>query len=1109
MHLVGEERKANLPGQPSMAFPAIPQTLTPFVSDPEAGFESSTPSGTATPFLSSGPVSGPRPLGVSQTQTTMQTFPSRPMSGYEMLEYRMPSPPPAGPSSTPMPSYLAQGASSYQQLSPFPVLPTAQAVQPLRGPSLGAPPFPAPTGSFRPQTQISSVPLGAPPQIGNSLAPKANMSLPTSESSLPPHKPFSQSPWPGNTNAFPSGNVPQPPLESQFPSPRPVSQSPLQAYSAPYMPLPMSETSLPPHKPFSQSPWPGNPNAFPSGNVPQPPLESQFPSPRPVPQPPLQAYSAPYVPPQAPPLNVHQGSYVPPAPLGFNSREQMQYSGTGPQLEGTIQGLLEDFQSLSVGSSPGMLDQGIDPETLPRPLDVDQEPISVLEKYPLNCHPRYLRLTTHAIPSSQSLLSRWHLPLGAVVHPLAEAPDGEEVQVVNVGCAGVIRCRRCQTYVNPYVTFMDAGRKWWCNLCSLLNDVPGEYFCPLDANGRRCDVDQRPELSRGSVEFAAPAEYMRRPPIPPIYFFLIDVSLTAVQNGFLETIATTIKSCLDGFPGSPRTLIAFLTFDSRLHFYSLKSSLSQPQMMVVSDLEDIFLPMHDDLLVNLADSRTAIDTLLDSLPSMFQHTVDVESALGPALLAAHMIMRQLGGKLLVFQNTLPSLGVGRLRLRGNDLCIHGTDKEHTLRIPEEPFYKQMAAEFTKNHIAVDIYAFSDKYSDIASLGSLAKYTGGQVYYYPSFQATIHGQKLRYELTRNLTRETAWEAVMRIRCGKGLRFTTYHGHFMVRSTDFLELPAVDCDKAFAMQFSLDETLITAQTIYFQVALLYTSSSGERRIRVHTAAAPVVSDLGEMYRQADSGAIVSMMSRLAIEKTLSGKLEDARQFLQLKLMRSLREYRNLYVVQHRLGGRLIYPESLKYLALYILSLCKTLALRGGYAEASPDERCAAGYSMMILPIGGMLKLLYPTLVRIDEILLKAPDNSELLNELKSLPLTKESLDAGGLYLYNDGFSLILWCGRMLSAGIVKNILGIDFSTSPDLSKVTLFEHDNEISRKLTSMLTKIRKSHPYNYQLCHIVRQDEQPRETSLLLSNLVEDQTAGTFSYRDWMLQIFLQTQQIS
>jgi protein transport protein SEC24 len=57
------------------------------------------------------------------------------------------------------------------------------------------------------------------------------------------------------------------------------------------------------------------------------------------------------------------------------------------------------------------------------------------------------------------------------------------------------------------------------------------------------------------------------------------------------------------------------------------------------------------------------------------------------------------------------------------------------------------------------------------------------------------------------------------CFAGVRFTTYHGHFMLRSTDLLALPAVDSDKAFAMQLSLEETLMTTQTVYFQVALLY--------------------------------------------------------------------------------------------------------------------------------------------------------------------------------------------------------------------------------------------------------------------------------------------------
>ncbi|KAH7679271.1 protein transport protein SEC24 protein [Dioscorea alata] len=1046
MHPFGNEKPLNALGQPAMPAPAASQATPPFLSSgPVVGFGASGASRTTAPFSSSGAFPNPGAQGAPQAMAPPLS--SRPITGLETSGYT--SPPQGrfnGLTRPPQPSYPVQDPNSFQQsLAPrFP--PTSQSPYPLRSPPFGAPSVGPPLGP--PPAQVPVVPMGPPPQISSPSPPRVSMAPPV--------------------------------LDSSVPAPTAVLHSPL----------------------------PGNPNAPPLVNMPH----QQFPAGRPVSMPAPQTFSAPNAPPYASPFNAHQGGYVPPPPpvgatLGFNSMGQTQYPSTGPPLEGTLQGLIEDFQSLSVASTPGTLDHGIDPKLLARPLEGDNEPTSILETYPLNCHPRYLRLTTHAIPSSQSLLARWHLPLGVVVHPLAEAPDGEEVPVVNFGPAGVIRCRRCRTYVNPYVSFTDAGRKWRCNLCSLLNDVPGEYFCALDATGRRCDMDQRPELCQGSVEIIAPTEYMVRPPMPPLYFFLIDVSVTAVRSGLLEVVSKTIKSCLNELPGYPRTQIGFITFDSTLHFYSLKSSSSQPQMMVVADLEDIFLPMPDDLLVNLSDSRSVVDTLLDSLPSMFQDNANVESAFGPALKAAFMVTGKLGGKLIVFQSTLPSLGVGRLRLRGEDLRVYGTDKEHSLQTPEDPFYKQMAAEFTKCQIAVDIFNFSDKYSDIASLGTLAKYTGGQVYYYPSFHASIHEEKLKHDLARDLTRETAWEAVMRIRCGKGVRFTTYHGHFMLRSTDLLALPAVDCDKAFAMQLALEETLITTQTAYFQVALLYTSSSGERRIRVLTTAVPVVTDLGDMYRQADTGAIVSVMSRLAIENTLSTKLEDARQLLQLKIVKSLREYRNLYVVQHRLAGRLIYPESLKFLALYVLSLCKTLALRGGYADASLDERCAAGYSMMILPIGRLLRLLYPSLIRVDEILLKASHKSDEV--LERLPLTTESLDSRGLYIYDNGFDFVIWFGRMLFPDIVTSILGVDFSTFPDLSRAALFERDNEISRKFTKILMKLRAEDLSSYQLCHMVRQGEQPRESSLFLSNLVEDQTASTSGYRDWILRLFRQTQQSS
>lgn len=67
-------------------------------------------------------------------------------------------------------------------------------------------------------------------------------------------------------------------------------------------------------------------------------------------------------------------------------------------------------------------------------------------------------------------------------------------------------------------------------------------------------------------------------------------------------------------------------------------------------------------------------------------------------------------------------------------------------------------------------------------------------------------------------------------------------------------------------------------------------------------------------------------------------------------------------------MIYPESLKFLILYGLALCRSTALRGGYGDVPLDERCAAGHIMMTVSIKGLLKLLYPSLIRLDEYLLK---------------------------------------------------------------------------------------------------------------------------------------------
>jgi protein transport protein SEC24 len=107
-----------------------------------------------------------------------------------------------------------------------------------------------------------------------------------------------------------------------------------------------------------------------------------------------------------------------------------------------------------------------------------------------------------------------------MVQPLALShPSEEPIQVVDFGEGGPVRCSRCKGYINPFMKFIDQGRKFICNFCGYTDETPRDYHCNLGPDGRRRDVDERPELCRGTVEFVATKEYMVRDPMPAVYFF--------------------------------------------------------------------------------------------------------------------------------------------------------------------------------------------------------------------------------------------------------------------------------------------------------------------------------------------------------------------------------------------------------------------------------------------------------------------------------------------------------------------------------------------------------------------------------------------------------------
>lgn len=97
---------------------------------------------------------------------------------------------------------------------------------------------------------------------------------------------------------------------------------------------------------------------------------------------------------------------------------------------------------------------------------------------------------------------------------------------------------------------------------------------------------QQPEILSGSVEFIAPVEYMVRPPQPAAYVFVFDASAHAYRLGYIPIMAQAINQNLDLILGDSRTLIGFIGFNSKVHFFNFGEK--QATHLVMPDVQGEF-----------------------------------------------------------------------------------------------------------------------------------------------------------------------------------------------------------------------------------------------------------------------------------------------------------------------------------------------------------------------------------------------------------------------------------------------------------------------------------------------------------------------------------------
>ena len=145
------------------------------------------------------------------------------------------------------------------------------------------------------------------------------------------------------------------------------------------------------------------------------------------------------------------------------------------------------------------------------------------------------------MPNSYHLQKELGIPLGIITKPYGDQSSGEPIATCSFGQKPIVRCKECRAYVNPFIRFIDNGMKWICNFCGEINATENYYYSPLNHVGIRQDMEDRNELRNGSIDFVASNEYMNRPPMPPTYLFIFDVSKPAIDSGYLQQATNIIK----------------------------------------------------------------------------------------------------------------------------------------------------------------------------------------------------------------------------------------------------------------------------------------------------------------------------------------------------------------------------------------------------------------------------------------------------------------------------------------------------------------------------------------------------------------------------------------
>lgn len=236
------------------------------------------------------------------------------------------------------------------------------------------------------------------------------------------------------------------------------------------------------------------------------------------------------------------------------------------------------------------------------------------------------------------------------------------------------------------------------------------------------------------------------------------------------------------------------------------------------------------------------------------------------------------------------------------------------------------------------------------------------------------------------------------------------------------------------------------MYLQVALLYTSCSGQRRLRILNLALRVTTTIADVFKCCDLDAMMLFFAKQACFKLMEHSPKQVKDNLIHRSAQILACYRK-HCTSPTSAGQLILPECLKLLPLYASCLLKNDAISGG-SDMTLDDRSYVIQFILSMDLNQSVSYLYPRFIPIHNVV---PEETDLPTPVRC---THEKTQEDGAYILENGVHLFVWLGQALSPDFVQSVFGVQGLQQIALERFNIVP-ETPLAKRIHGILEQIMK------------------------------------------------------